>query len=162
MIEVRDEAVHRLEEGDGNGELFADVAALNGALRAEESTCALFRRIHESNPALARQWFGYARDSLMQRHEYGLFLECIPQPQAEFDRLRREREEQIQRAAGAGDPAWQRQFADESFIRQSSQVVPALAAAGRQAESEQIRVQAAALLPVPQFNPKPPDRPRPE
>jgi hypothetical protein len=151
LIEIRDGKTREMEQGRGDSRLFSDVNSINSYLQTEQETTALFKRIHQKDPALAAQCIHYARDALVKSREYELCLKYIPDVQQDFERIRGFWNQDKTRADLLQDGQEFRQWADKRFVGKASQLIEILAGAGRKAEAEKIRVQAAALVDDPQF-----------
>ena len=151
LIEIRDSKTREIDQGRGHSELFSEISSLNSYLQAEEETSALFKRIHQKDPALAAQCIHYARDALVKSREYELCLKYIPNVQEDFERTRESWVDDKARAESSNNAQQFRQWADKRFVSEVSQLIEILAGAGRKAEAEKIRVQAAALVDDPQF-----------
>ena len=55
MIEIRDHDTQELVAGRGHFDLFMDVDSINAYLQDEAATLALFKRLEQSDPQLAKQ-----------------------------------------------------------------------------------------------------------
>ena len=162
LIEIRDAKTRAFAEGRGYSDLFQDVASLNSYLQTNEATVALFKRIEQSDPALAQGCYFYAESALVERGEYELCLKAIGDPQQRFEvyRLGWEMQKQSQRSLPArnlrlppGAPSLpdMTQLADNNFIKQARTLIEILVGVGRKAEAEKIRDQAVAVLDVPEL-----------
>jgi hypothetical protein len=175
LVKIRDHCVHEFSAGRGYAVLFAEVKAINASWNEEDATVVLFQSIREKDRRLAGQCYPEVEDLLMQRGEYLLCLECLGDPQAHFKSLRgdfqrqvalQERMAQIQRNIQQHQeemannsnfpppPAFSRAFpppnvavmATNNFVKQVVTLEQILAGVGRQADAEQIRDQALALV----------------
>jgi predicted Ser/Thr protein kinase len=146
LIEIRDQKTRLIVEGRGYADLFSDVNSINYYLQKETATVALFKHIHEKDPALARQCVGYARDALVNSREYALVAAYIPDAQADFDSMIWFWKDDLSRATSLKDPEGARRSANQRFVVKVSQLIEILAGAGRKAEAEQIRGKALALI----------------
>jgi len=153
MIEVRDRKARELAEGRGHSDLFHDVAAINRCLQADGETCALFKRIDKADPALAQRCLYFAKDALVKCREYQLYSSYIPDAQVEFELLREMQQfnqERARKNPQLETPDSVKEM-DGRFVEQVSQLIEILAGAGREAEAEKIRTQAATLVDDPRF-----------
>ena len=110
--------------------MFADVNSINYYLQSETNTVALFKRIHEKDPALARQAVIYARNALAKHREYELAAAYIADPQADFDSIVQFWKDDLSRAASAKEPEKDRRSAAQRFVSKASQLIEILAGAG--------------------------------
>jgi hypothetical protein len=88
LIEIRDKAVHQIENGQGDSALFSDVVALNRTLGEESETVLLFRNLSENQPDLARQCWGAAKEAIMNAKQYDLAAKYVSDPVEEFEKAR--------------------------------------------------------------------------
>jgi hypothetical protein len=151
LMEVRDLKTREFEEGRGYSQLFQDINSINNYLNADDATTALFKRIDKLDPALAGQCIHFARTALVKNHEYELCLGYIPDAQADFERIHSSWDEEVARAGSQRDVQQFRQLADNRFVTSASQLIEILAGAGREAEAESIRAQAALLVDDPRL-----------
>jgi hypothetical protein len=153
LVEIRDSKAYDFERGQGYFELFGQIWFINRYLGEEDETTRLFIRVHQIDPSLAQQCFGYARDALVKSREHELFLSYIPDVQGDFERWKqnREMEQGLSKKLSFMDNPGQRRSVDSRFVTGVSQLIEVLAAVGRNEDAERIRVQAAALVDDPQF-----------
>ena len=174
LIEIRDHDTKEFAEGRGYFDLFMDVHSLNQYLGQDEATYALFKRIRQSDPPLARQCFGVIEDLLVDRGEYDLCLGYLSDPQAVFESIRQSREQlktmEAQWAARRQEqasrfeemtktnsllpnppvsfPPGPPQLADKNFVGQTRQLIEILVGANRKTDAEKIRDEALVVLNV--------------
>ena len=164
LIEIRDNDVRKFSEGNGYYELFSEVQNLNRQLNDDNATYALFKSIHEKDQQLASQCYGYIEDSLIQKGEYALCLECMGDPQNRFNlartqlemqRANQQRISEFQlkypepaplRPPGAYAPPDMGQLATNSFVGQTRKIVEILVATGHRGDAETICGQAIKLV----------------
>ncbi|MSU61274.1 MAG: hypothetical protein EXS31_02575 [Pedosphaera sp.] len=151
LIETRDQKTREFDEGRGYSDLFQDVASINQFLGMDDATSALFKRLQQNNPTLARQCFHYARDALAQSREYELYSRFIPDVQAEYDRIRWFLDDARKRADSQQNDGALRRSADQQFATKARQLIDVLVGAGRTAEAERVRVQAVSMVNDPQL-----------
>jgi hypothetical protein len=153
LIELRDLKTYDFEKGQGYSELFSQLWVINQYLGQEDATTRLFIRIHQLDPPLAQQCSGYARDALVKSKEYGLFFYYNPDVQADFERWKqgRQMELDMQKRMPFSANTDRQRSADERFVKGVSQLIDMLKAAGRLAEAEKVRMQAAAIVNAPEF-----------
>ena len=152
LIETRDNKARELAEGRGHSDLFADVVSINYYLQEEAATSALFKRIHQVDPGLARQCVHYAKEALVKNREYQLCLDYLPDVPAQFDRVRQQWNQEKARAGTQQDAQQFTRLADQRFVKNTRQWMEILNGVGRKAEAESIRVQAAAMVDDPQLH----------
>ena len=163
LVEIRDRKAREFSAGPGYSGLFFEIQSLNQALQDDDATVALFKTLPRKDKQLAGQCFGYVQDLLMQKGEYALCLDCLGDPQANFESLRRgfemQRESQQRMAemrkqhplpaprfAGAFHPPDMGQLATNNFVGQVCKLVEILVATGHQADAEKICGQAVTEL----------------
>jgi serine/threonine protein kinase len=164
LIEIRDHDAREFSEGRGYSELFLETSSLNRELQDDGATLALFKTIHQQDKQLAGQCYYYAEDLLMQKGEYELCLNCIGDPQAHFESIRRswemqrnsqQRMEEMRKQypvraprvpIGAFAPPDMGQMATNNFVGQVCKLVEILVATDHKADAEKIHDQAVALL----------------
>jgi len=69
--------------------LFSEVKAINEGLNQDDATVTLFKAMLKRDRRLAGQCYPYAEDLLMQKGEYALCRDCLGDPLAHFESLRR-------------------------------------------------------------------------
>jgi serine/threonine protein kinase len=77
LLAIRDAGVREFSEDRGYSELFQKVSYINSQYQDEEATYALFKKIRETDPALARQCYSYAQDLLIAHGDYEYCLSCL-------------------------------------------------------------------------------------
>ena len=73
----------------GYAVLFSEVKAINEGLNQDDATVTLFKAMLKRDRRLAGQCYPYAEDLLMQKGEYALCRDCLGDPLAHFESLRR-------------------------------------------------------------------------
>jgi Tfp pilus assembly protein PilF len=175
LIDFRDRDTRQLVEGKGFSGLFDDVAAINGALQAQDATYALFKTIREQDPQLAGQCYFELEGLLVAKGEYQFCYDHMGNPQIRFEsmrrgydiqvahekrmaetqqRLRQSVQEMNQKNGRTNAPAYlpldfSGQMIKNSadfFTGQVRQLIEILVATGHQADAEKIRDQALAVL----------------
>jgi serine/threonine protein kinase len=89
LLAIRDAGVKEFSEGRGYSDLFQKVSLINSQFQDDEATYALFNRIRETDPALARQCYYYAQDLLIAHGDYEYCLSCIGDPEARYSMIER-------------------------------------------------------------------------
>jgi serine/threonine protein kinase len=161
LIEIRDSRTQQLAAGQGYAEMLHEVQAINHELQADDDTVALIKTVHAKDPKLTRQNYFWMEDLLLQKGEYDLLLDCMPQTR--FESARRGFEMQLasqQRMAeirkqhpvptpqfvGSFQPPDMGQMATNNFVGQVRKLVEILVATDHKADAEKIRTQALAVL----------------
>ena len=175
LVGIRDRDTRQLAEGKGYSNLFADTAAINGALRDEDATYALFKTIRQKDPQLAGQCYFEIEGLLAAKGEYQFCYDHMGDPQSRFDNLRRgyamqvanqkrmaeaqqrsrQSIEEMNRKNGwTNAPAYfshdisaqMNKNSADFFTGQVRQLIEILVATSHQADAEKIRDQALAVL----------------
>ena len=164
LVEIRDRDAQEFLAGRGYAELFLEIQSLNRELQDDDATIALFKTIyHQQDKQLASQCYYYVEDALMQKGEYALCLDCLGDPQVNFESARRGFEMAIEsqkrladirkqypepapRFASAFRPPDMAQLATNNFVSRVCKLVEILVATGHQAGAEKIRDQAVTVL----------------
>jgi len=165
LIEIRDRDASKFSEGGGYSELFLEIQSLNRELQDNDATLALFEAIYHQDKQLAAQCYDYVQDSLMQKGEYELCLNCIGDPQIRFESCRRSLEVQREsqrrmdetrkKYSGpvpprlpdrAFTPPDMGQLATNNFVGQVCRLVEILVATDHKADAEKIRDEAVGVL----------------
>jgi hypothetical protein len=141
LIAVRDRKAQALTDGKGSFGLFHDVAAINGYLHEEPETVALFTRLHQADPGLARRCYHVAEKFLVAHGEYEVCVAYLPDPIAKFEEIRGLRQVQLDLAgenpalgqSGLGD------YAEVRFAEAVRRLITILAGAGRRQDAERVR-----------------------
>jgi hypothetical protein len=87
LREVRDRKAKLLEAGATDRELFHDVEAINQYLGASQDTVKLFKQMHTSQPAFARECASLALEVLVEAHEFELAAKYLADPVARVSTL---------------------------------------------------------------------------
>ena len=179
LREIRDRDMREFSgPGAGYADLFAEVAAINNGLQEEAVTGALFKQIQKQDPQLAQQCLATAEPVLMRLDEYALVRPYLDAPQAAFDRLRQERQANLDRRKEQADreAANRREMAefnrqrgitnqwsppdisgmmqksdDDGFINALRQDIEVYTATGSRADAEKIAAEAVAVLDDPRL-----------
>jgi serine/threonine protein kinase len=163
LLEIRDEKTRKIATGQGYGELFQDVQAINRELQDEDATCALFKTLLKVDKQLAGQCYPYVEGLLMERGEYALCLNFLGDPQAHFEFIRDSLERQTESQqlmeemrkrmnapapvfSGAHRPPDMGQMATNNFVGQVRTLVEILAGTGDQPMAEKIQNEALAVV----------------
>src|SRR5205085_5152579 len=148
LIEIRDRGARQFNTGGGDFALFMEVSALNRELGEQDATVALFKSIQSQDMNLARQCYPTVEELLMEKGEYAVCVNFIPDFQASFENVRVIWErtlEIIDRTPEVKQAALRRQ-AQQTFVKDTRKLIEILVGIGRKAEAEQIREQAVAIL----------------
>jgi predicted Ser/Thr protein kinase/tetratricopeptide (TPR) repeat protein len=162
LIEIRDEKSALLVAGNGDVDLVSDVAAINRELGQNSESVRLYKKLLESDPALARRAYFHVETVLIQNGEYALALEGMKDPKTRFESMKRsfdalrrfeQRRTPNQSAVdhlpeGPPLPA-PPAFAEPHFVEEVGGLVEVLLATDRKAEAEAYLREALVLLDVP-------------
>jgi serine/threonine protein kinase len=163
LIEIRDHKDQEFHAGRGYFDLFMEVNNINGYLQCPDDTCALFKFIEQSDPALAGQCYIVVAGALVNQHEYARCLKYIGDGLAAFEQIRQdwEREKQWhQRMDQSLAEAYQKmgrtnlfpqrpemsKLSDDRFVGQTCQLIEILVGTGHQTDAEKIRDEAVTVL----------------
>ncbi len=163
LVEIRDHKDQEFHAGRGYFDLFMEVNNINGYLQCPDDTCALFKFIEQSDPALAGQCYIVVAGALVNQHEYARCLKYIGDGLAAFEQIRQdwEREKQWhQRMDQSLAEAYQRmgrtnlfpqrpemsKLSDDRFVGQTCQLIEILVGTAHQTDAEKIRDEAVAVL----------------
>jgi hypothetical protein len=181
LLQIRDHEAREFAEGRGFADLFSEVSAINGALQQDDATYALFKSIRAKDPALARQCYFFVESLLVANGEYQWCYDHMGEAQARFDLIHQSLTSQrdVQKRMSESQQRTQQSIADmnrkngwtnhpayaphdisamikkageDSFIGQTRQLIEILVATGHQADAENIRDQALALLDDPRLH----------
>ncbi|MEJ6569371.1 MAG: hypothetical protein QNL80_10930 [Akkermansiaceae bacterium] len=75
MRATREQGLMELFERTASREIFHDVSSINSQLGEDDLTLALFKEIHEHDPALALKCFRIVQDILLEEKEVELLIE---------------------------------------------------------------------------------------
>lgn len=84
LLAIRDAAVKEFSEGRGYSDLFQKVSLINNQFQEDDATYTLFRKLRETDPALARQCYYYAQNLLISHGDYEYCLSCIGDAEARY------------------------------------------------------------------------------
>ena len=140
LVAIRDGDAEAIREGRGTFELFHDVASINGYLEEEPKTVELFKTLHEKHPRLAERCYLVAEKDLAARREYTLCASYIPDATERFERLKEMRELQLK--MDKDKRLRMKEYAEKSFVEQTSRLIEILVGAGRKEDAESVREQA--------------------
>jgi hypothetical protein len=146
LTAVRDKKARALTDGEGSCALFHDVAAINGYLHEEPATVALFKRLHQADPGLARRCYPVAEKFLVAHQEYAVCVAHLPDPLARFAEARALREVQLE-LAGENPALGQSplgDYAEVHFAEAVRRLIAILVGAGRRQDAERVRELALA------------------
>jgi serine/threonine protein kinase/uncharacterized RDD family membrane protein YckC len=143
LVAIRDQNVKTISEGNGSFQLFHDVVAINSCLNEEPKTVELFKTLHEKQPDLAKACYHVSEKELAARREYQICISYIPDPLKRFDRIRKMRELNLKLAKDNRPQL--RDYAERSFVEETSRLIEILVGAGRKADAEKVQEQALAV-----------------
>ncbi|HEX9046406.1 MAG TPA: hypothetical protein VF988_05210, partial [Verrucomicrobiae bacterium] len=174
LLDIRDQDVYALTNGNGYADLFVDVNAINRELQQDDATYAVFKIIREKYPQLAGQCYFWIESLLVAKGEYQWCYDHIGGA-ARFELIRRTYEmdqanqkrmaEQQQRTkdmlaemnrkngwtnlppySPPDTSAMMQKSSQDRFVGQVRQLIEILVGTGHIAEAEKIRDQALAVL----------------
>jgi hypothetical protein len=146
LTAVRDRKAQALTGGKGSFELFHDVAAINGYLHEEPETVALFKRLHQTDPELARRCYPVAEKYLVAHQEYEVCVAYLPDPIARFEEARGLRQVHLE-LAGENPALGQShlgEYAEVHFAEAVGRLIAILVGTGRRQDAERVRELALA------------------
>jgi hypothetical protein len=174
LIGIRDHDFREFSEGRGYADLFAEVTFINGPLHQDDSTYALFKTIREKDPELAQQCFPYVEGLLVARGDYQWCYDHMGDPQTVFDGIHIQLDQHLadqRREAELHQEVAQRmetlnlqqgrtnlwsqpdyasnalkQFAHDSFVGGTRQLIEILVATDHNTDAEKIRDEAVAII----------------
>lgn len=88
LAEIRDDTAERLRVGHGGFKTFMDLHNLNGELKDDEGTYAVFKTIEQHDSHLAKQCYPIIEDMFVAKGEYQTSRKYIDDPQAKYERIR--------------------------------------------------------------------------
>ena len=153
LIEIRDRGTREFAQGGGSADLFMEASRINEQLGERDATYALFKSIQSRDSKLARQCYRIAEDLLVEKGDYALCASFIPNVQDRFRQILtlRERTLAIADRTPEVDQTSLRKSTEQTFIKDTRKLIEILVGVGREAEAEQIREQAVAVLNVPEL-----------
>jgi hypothetical protein len=143
LVAICDKNTKAISAGNGSFELFYDVSAINGYLGKAPNTVALFKTLHEKQPALAKRCYDVAEKDLAARGDYPLCSSYIPDALARLDVIKEMREQYLKNNPELKD------YAEKSFVEETCRVIEILVRAGRKLDAEKLREHALAVLDEP-------------
>ena len=84
LKEIRDEKEQILLDGDGSFALFHDVSGINRALKEDERTIELFKKVESTNPEQIDRLWIVAKDLAFSQKEYDLINRHIKDVEQEY------------------------------------------------------------------------------
>lgn len=143
LVDIRDKNAAEIDEGKGTFSLFHDITSINKYLEQDSKTTALFKKIHEKNPGLAKQCYPLAEEQLAAEREYALCSGYILDPLQSFDRIKQIREVTLR--GGANRPPELIDFVEKRFVEATCRLIVILNGAGRAEDAEKVRYQALTV-----------------
>ena len=90
LVEIRDRQTQDFAEGKGYFTLFMEIQNENQYLQEDDATLNLFKSLRDQDAALATQCFASVKNLLVNKHEYTLYMDYVPDAQAAFVGIRQE------------------------------------------------------------------------
>lgn len=147
MKKVRNAKTALLKKGKGTRALFHDVEAINQQLQEDEKTADLFRSLEERDPEQAKSCWDIMKDVAMRTGDIPLARKYMVEFQAEFEALRKDCEENLERMAKK-DPTLKKIFL-ESFAAEASFLIKVAQASGLQDLAVELQKRALKIAPMP-------------
>ena len=138
LIEVRNRDAQTFFNGGGYFDLFMEVTSINGVLREDDATLALFNSVRQKNAAVAKQCYFAAETLLVSKGEYGLCLSYLGDPMVKIKNLLEQ--------WNMGKDGNSRDAYAVSFVGGTCRLIEILVGTGHKAEAETIRSKAVAAL----------------
>jgi len=149
---VRIEADKEIREGKASRDLFHDFVAINEYLEEDDKTKELFRWLDANNPSMAKSVFDIAEPALVKAKEYRLCGNYLD-PNASFQRMldlyRNNRQRVSKNPKIRKDML--REYAETSFLHETTTLVALLTVNGRKDEADRIATEAAREWDDPKF-----------
>ncbi len=147
LVETRDRKLKQVTETPVNSGLFHDVVALNRTLHEEEKTVELFDLIHKRQPALAKQYWRFAKDAVIAAKRYDLARQYIGNPVREFTRVKAMYDHKVTlydnpQMGGAHFKA----FNEDHFVEESLKLIEVALALNDRKAAKEIQEKALAVI----------------
>jgi len=84
FIKMRDDKENRIRDGKGDSSLFHDVLALNRTLEDPKKSVALFEFVSKKQPAKSSEYWGFAKDVILEQKRYDIARKYIKDVGTEF------------------------------------------------------------------------------
>lgn len=147
MISLRDADEQLLREGKGCSSLFHDLFALNRTLEEEEKTLELFELIQAVDPKKAKTYWIIVKQMVLGLKRYDLAKLFIPDPEAEFERVKSRYVDTASRYGRSKNAAEKvREFNEGHFVQEVRDLVEFALATGHREVALTIRDKSVTVL----------------
>lgn len=144
LIEIRDEAVKRVSQGDDARAYFHDFESINDVLGDDDRTVRLFISLEKDQPKLAAEVFDIAQPALVRAGEFKVCGKYID-PERDFHLFVREHRVGMQLAEDSQIGEAHIGFAQQKFANEVSTLVALLVVCDRKAEAAEIAARAKEI-----------------
>lgn len=147
LVAIRDRD-EKLVLENGSVQLFQDVAAINGYLRQDDKTVALFKKLQEKKPELANSYYRTAEKGLASRGEYTICSKYIKDPVQKFNQMKAlsDFSSKVGASNSHDDDQSLRSFMKDKLREETCMLLKILAATGRQEEAQKVFDKAATVF----------------
>lgn len=143
LLKIRDKKTKEVELGVGSFDAFHDVFAINQQLDENAKSIALFKFIDKHHPGTATQCFHVICRDLVGIQEYAICSKYITDPLENWELIKTKRKLDL---SFKTDVPEMKAYAEETFIRESSELIEILTGAGREAEAAKVKEQVLAVV----------------
>lgn len=144
LVNIRDNNEKALLDGTGGFSNFHDLYAINRYLNEQDKTYNTFITLHNKYPEIAKRCFHVAKDLLVEKKEYRVCGKYVTDPIKEYERFKKFREldlKMMQENSKHNTPRM-RQHTDNTFIKNTCQLIEILIGLKRNSEAEEIQKRA--------------------
>ena len=142
LKEIRNEKEKTLVDGEGSFELFHDVSGINRALKEDERTIGLFKKVESTNPEQIDRLWIVAKDLAFDQKEYDLINRHIKDVEQEYRNAYSDYLRDYNMFKNDEHIKWVR----DSFQKETNQLALLAEFNGDDAVAERIRKRAAEVL----------------
>lgn len=143
MLQIRDKKTKEVELGVGSFDAFHDVFAINHQINQKAKSIELFKFIDKHQPETASICFHVVRSELVGNREYAMCSKYITDPLADWEQIKTMRE--LNLSLRKDDPEM-KAFAENTFARETSELIEILTGAGRGDEAAKVKEQVLAVV----------------
>jgi len=143
LLQIRDKKTKEVELGIGSFKAFHDVFAINQQLDQNAKSIELFKFIDKHHPGTATQCFHVICQDLVGIQEYAICSKYITDPLENWEFIKTRRK--LDLSFKTDDPEM-KAYAEETFIRESSELIEILTGAGRGDEAAKVKEQVLAVV----------------
>ena len=144
LLEVRDKNKKALLDGTGNFQNFHDLSSINQYLNKDNETYELFLEIDKKFPTLATSCFIVTKDLVVEHKNYQLYGKYLKDPIGKYEEIVSMREMNLSgmRTNPKLNNESMKKFSDDSFIKDTCQLIEVLVGLNRKKEAEEIQKRA--------------------